>query len=251
VTLSTPPDGGTTAEVYLPASLISLDTEPAGWRRRAAEAPLASVSEKADAGVADLPFSVLRFASGPEPPLGPGADVPEPPLGPESGVPEAVPVLLGAPVPSPAPGTSTDVIEPEPVDADPADGPPIFESVRSGHVLAFGRDLLRFSDQAGQPSAGRPARPPASWGDGNGRAVATPPAESPAASRPTLSEPPQRVPPPERIRGAAVDQETGQDSAVESAEIAWRQLASFQRGSRRARTAARMNRSAKQPGQDG
>ena len=46
VTLSMPPDGGTTAEVYLPAALISLDAEPGGWRRRAGEAPLAGASEE-------------------------------------------------------------------------------------------------------------------------------------------------------------------------------------------------------------
>src|SRR5262249_60138945 len=41
VTLSTPPDGGTTAEVYLPAVLISLNNEPGAWRRRAGAAPFA------------------------------------------------------------------------------------------------------------------------------------------------------------------------------------------------------------------
>ena len=39
VTLSMPPDGGTTAEVYLPAALISLGAEPGGWQGRAGEAP--------------------------------------------------------------------------------------------------------------------------------------------------------------------------------------------------------------------
>ena len=155
--------------------------------------------------------------------------------------------MLGAPVPSPAPETSTGVTEPEPVDAEPGDGPPIFESVRSGYLYAFGRDLPRFSEQASQSPAGRPARPPASWGDGSGRAVARPP----TAPRPAFSGRPQRIPRPGQVRGAAVDQETRQASAVESAEIAWRKLASFQRGSRRARAVARMNRSAKQPGQDG
>ncbi len=41
VTLSKPRDGGTTAEVYLPAALISLDAEPGGWQGQVREAPLA------------------------------------------------------------------------------------------------------------------------------------------------------------------------------------------------------------------
>jgi len=234
VTLSMPPDGGTTAEVYLPAALISLDAKPGGWRGRAGEAHLARAREEAGPRVADLPFSARRFASRPESPLGPEPDALE-----------AVPLMLGAPVPSPAPETSTCVTEP--VDAEPGDGPPIFESVRSGYLYAFGRDLPRLSEQASQSPAGRPARPPASWGDGSGRAAARPP----TAPRPAFSARPQRIPRPGQVRGAAVGQETRQASAVGSAEIAWRKLASFQRGSRRARTVARMNRSAKQPGQDG
>jgi hypothetical protein len=237
VTLSTPPDGGTTAEVYLPAALISLDAEPGAWRGRADEALVAGASEEPGAEVAGLPFSVLRFASGLEPPLSPEIDAPE-----------AVPLMLGAPVPSRAPGTSTDVTEPEPVDAEPADGPPIFESVRSGYLLAFGRDLLRVSEQPpGQSLAGRPAGPPASWGDGSGRATAEPG----AAGHPASSGLPQRIPEPGQVRGAAVDQEMPQASVTDSAAITWRKLASFQRGSRRARAEARLARSAKQPGQDG
>jgi hypothetical protein len=260
VTLSMPPDGGTTAEVYLPAALISLDaepggwreaepggwreaepggsldTEPGGWRERAGEAPLAGASEEVGAEVADLPFSALRFASGPEPPLGPETDAPQ-----------AVPLMMSAPVPSPAPGTSTGVTEPDPVGAEPGDGPPIFESVRSGYLHAFGRDLLRFGEQqAGQSPAGRPARPPASWGDASGHAVAGPP----TAGRPAPGLP-QRIPQPGQVRGAAADQETRQASVAEPAEITRSKLASFQRGSRRARTVAQRNRSAKQPEQDG
>ncbi len=197
VTLSIPPDGGTTAEVYLPAALISLDAEPGGWQGRAGEAPLAGASEEAYAGVADLPFSALRFASGPEPPLGPETDAAE-----------AVP-MLSAPVSSPAPGTSTDVPEPESVDADPGDEPPIFESVRSGYPHAFGRGPL---------------------------------------ASPEL---PQRFPQRCQARGAAAQQETRRASAAESAGVARSKLASFQRGSDRARAATRMNRSAKQPEQDG
>jgi signal transduction histidine kinase len=237
VTLSKPPDGGTTAEVYLPAALISLDAGPGGWRGRAGEAPLAVASEEAGAGDADQPFSALRFTSGPEPPFGPGTDAPE-----------AVPLMLGAPVPSPAPATSTGVTEPEPVGAEPGDGTPIFESVRSGYLHAFGRDLPRSSEQqAGQSLAGQPATPPASWGDGSGRAVAAPP----TAGHPASSGLPQRTPHPGQVRGTAADQETRQASVAEPAEGPWSKLASFQRGSLRARAVAQKNRSAKQPEQDG
>ncbi len=241
VTLSGPPDGGTTVEVYLPAALISLDTSPGAWQRPAGEAPLAGAGEEAGAGAAE-PFSALRFASGPEPVFGLETDEPE-----------AVPAMLAAPVPSPAPGTSTGVTEPDPVDAEPGEGAPIFESVRSGYVHAFGRDLPRLGEQqASQPPAGRPPTrlpippsPPASWGDGRGRTAAGHATAGPPAS----SGPPQRGPEPGQVRSAAVDQETRQASAAESAEAARSKLASFQRGSRRARETAQMNRSA-QPGQD-
>jgi signal transduction histidine kinase len=237
VTLSMPPDGGTTAEVYLPAALISLAAEPGGWQGRAGEPRRARASVEAGTRAAGLPFSAVRVTSGPEHARGPEIDASE-----------AVPLLLGAPVPAPAPETSTGVAEPEQVDAEPGDGPPIFESVRSGYLLAFGRDLLRFSEQQpGQPPAGRPAGPPASWGEGSGRAEAGPP----AAGRPASAGPPQRVPQPGQVRSAAADQETPQASVTDSAAITWRKLASFQRGSRRARAEAQKNRSTTQPEQDG
>jgi signal transduction histidine kinase len=235
VTLSRPPDGGTTAEVYLPAALISLDARPSAWQGRAGAAPQADAREEALADVVDLPFSALRFASRPEPP------------GPEADEPEALPVMLGAPVPSAAPGTADGVTEAGPADADPGDGPPIYESVRSGYLQAFGRDLPRFGEQAaGQSPAPRPGSPPASWGDGSGHAAAGPT----AADLPDASGLPQRPPHPDQVRGAAADQQTRQVPVTESAEATRGKLASFQRGSRRARAAAGMNRSAEQPGQD-
>jgi signal transduction histidine kinase len=236
VTLSRPLDGGTTAEVYLPAALISLGNVHGSWQGRAGEASLTRASDEADARVMELP---ARFASGPESP--PALETDEP----EAGEPEDVPAMVAAPVPSPAPETSTAVPEPDPVDADPGDGPPIFESVRSGYLHAFGSDLPRVSDQqAGQPPAEQPAGPPASWGEGNGHAglPAVGPPPSPGLPQPTRE--------PGQVRGAAVDQETQHAPAAESAETARDKLAGFQRGSRRARATAEMNRSAP-PGQDG
>ena len=206
VTLSTPPDGGTTAEVYLPDALIKLDAEPGAWRRQAGETSRAS--EEAGAGRADLLFPPRRFASGPQ-------------LGPESDAPDAFPLLLGAPVPAPAPATSTGVArlelvstepepvntEPEPVGAGPVDAAPIFESVRSGYFHAFGRDPLRFSEQqAGRSPTGPPAaRPPTPRGDG-GHAVA----RTAAAGHLNYSRPPRYVPRPSQAGDAADDQETQQ-----------------------------------------
>ena len=326
VTLSAAPGGGTTAEVYLPAALISLDAGPGGWRGRASEALLAgasgeatgrpeafadtaeawadgeathrpeafadraeawaggeathrpeafagraeawaggeawssreaagsaeaageeAVGEEAAARFADLPFSALRFASGPEPPVGPE----------EIGEPEAVSLMLSAPVPSPAPGTSSGVTGPGPVGAAPGDGPPIFESVRSGYPQAFGRGMLRFGGRAGQSPAGWPAGPPASWGERSDRAVTGPPAAGPLlAGRPVPSRLPRRTEQPGQVRGAAPDraapdQETRQAPPAEPAETTRSKLASFQRGSRRARAVARTNRGVKQPEQDG
>jgi hypothetical protein len=232
VTLSRPPDGGTTAEVYLPAALISLSNAHGSWQGRAGEDSLTMASDEAGARVMELP---ARFASGPEPPPALEADGQE-----------AVPAMVAAPVPSPAPESSTDVTEPDPVDADPDDGPPIFESVRSGYLHAFGSDLPRVSEQqAGRPPAEQPAEPPASWGDGNGHGAAAPAAGPPAARLP------QRPPQPGQDRGAAADQETEQASATDSAGTTRNKLASFQNGSRRAREAAQSNRSATQPEQDG
>jgi hypothetical protein len=194
VTLTMPPDGGTTAEVYLPDALISLDAEPDGWRLQAGEASLAEVSEEAAATdevrasrevspeLAHLLFPARRFASGPEPPLGT-----------ETETREAVPVLLGAPLPSPAPG----VIESEPTGAEPGGAAPIFESVRSGYPHVFGRDPLGFSEeQADQAPAGQPARPPTPWGDGNGHAAVGSPTEGRLASSGLL----QRLPPSGPVR---------------------------------------------------
>jgi hypothetical protein len=230
VTLSRPPDGGTTAEVYLPAAVTSLGPAPNGWHGRASAAALAS--EEASAADTDPSFSALRFASGPEP---------DPGL--ETGEPEAILAMLGAPVAAPAPVAPA--TELDPADAEPGDGPPIFESVRSGYLHAFGRDLPQSGEQqAGQPPEGQPARPPAAWGDNNGHAGAG----SPTADAPATSGLPQRTPPTGQVRGAGADQET---LTTDSAQTSRSKLASFQNGSRRARAAAQANRSADQPGQDG
>ena len=96
VTLKTPPDGGATAEVHLPATLISQEVMPDGRLGQAYRAPRTGAGERTGGrnSAADLPFSALRFTARPEPPLGP-----------ESGTGEAVALTLSAPVPPPAPET--------------------------------------------------------------------------------------------------------------------------------------------------
>jgi Nitrate and nitrite sensing/Histidine kinase-, DNA gyrase B-, and HSP90-like ATPase len=99
VMLKQAPDGRTAAEVHVPATLISPDGVPGGWLRQAGGVPL------------DVPFSALRFSSGPMPPQEPETVAPETPAretsapetrvretsAPETRVRETVP--LGAPVP--------------------------------------------------------------------------------------------------------------------------------------------------------
>jgi hypothetical protein len=67
VMLKQGPDGRTTAEVHVPATLISQDGVPGGWLRQAGGVPL------------DVPFSALRFSAGPMPPQEPETPVPETP----------------------------------------------------------------------------------------------------------------------------------------------------------------------------
>ncbi|HEY4851691.1 MAG TPA: nitrate- and nitrite sensing domain-containing protein, partial [Streptosporangiaceae bacterium] len=116
VALRQPPDGGTTAEVHLPAALISQDAEPGGWPGQAGEVLRAEAGGGADAvaAAADPLPSAPRFAAQPEFPVGP-----------EIAMPDAVPLTLGAPLPSPAPATSFAVTVPEPLGVEPSGALPI------------------------------------------------------------------------------------------------------------------------------
>jgi len=120
--------GGTTAEVHLPAALISQGAMPGGWLRQAAEVPRAGAAGRA---------SVLAAAADPRPPA------PRFAAGQEIVGDDAVPVPLGAPVPSPAPATSATDAVPEPAGAEPGGALPIFESVESDYLRNRGSSLLR------------------------------------------------------------------------------------------------------------
>jgi signal transduction histidine kinase len=61
---------------------------------------------------------------------------------------------------------------------------------------------------------------------------------------------PQRIPQANPVLGGAADRETRQAAAAQAAQLAVGRLASFQRGSRRARGVSRIDRDAKQSSQD-
>jgi signal transduction histidine kinase len=208
VVMRQPPGGGTTAEVHIPAALISHDARPGGWPGQAGQVLWAAGGGGADAaaGPADQWSSPPRFADGP--------DLVEEP---ESARPDLVPTPLGAPLPAEAPAAPATVIVPDSVGAEP-DGLPIFDSVASGYFDA---------DREGLTSAGLPQRTPqATLVPGGG------------ADGPT--RPPVGVGPAQPVADADCPH-----TATESAQMAQTRLASFQRGSRRARLAAQMDRDAK------
>jgi hypothetical protein len=171
---------------------------------------------------------------------------------------DAVPLTPGAPLPSPARAASFAVTEPEPAGTDPGGSLPIFESVESDYPHTRRRGLPRPSElradqptPAGQPnSAGQPAGASASLApraDGRPAAAA---ADTPAAGGLTSAGLPQRIPQASLVPGAPADLETRQAAAAESAQTALGRLASFQRGSRRAKAVGGMDRDAKQPARD-
>jgi signal transduction histidine kinase len=218
VTLTPRPGGGTTAEVRLPAALISQDARPGGWPRQAG---------------AGLRPGTGRGAFGPAAELRP-AWVPAGPelaAGPRITAPDGVPVTLGAPLPYPATSASGQVIMPEPVGTEPGAALPIFESVESDYLQAHGQ---------GRPGAAVADVPV------DGAAVADVPVDGDLTSAGL----PRRIPQANLVPdGAAAGRPPGQATAAVSAQIALGRLASFQRGSRRARARARINRDATRPAQ--
>jgi K+-sensing histidine kinase KdpD len=67
VTLGTPPGGGTSAEIYLPAPLMSPEVKLPGWMGPSAAAPRPAAGARAGAPDGDPLCSAPRFAAGPEP----------------------------------------------------------------------------------------------------------------------------------------------------------------------------------------
>jgi hypothetical protein len=236
VALGLSPDGGTAVRVYFPAALTGQDTKPdrsgrgSGVRRASVGGEPGAVAVAPDPRV-----SAPRIAAGPEHPAEP-----------ETARPDAVPLPLAVPLPAPvsvAPApvapAPVAVTVPEPPGPQAGGALPVFESVESAYLQARGRDLL----QPGEPSV----RPP------------TLAAGTPASSGRTASGLPQRVPQATPVPGAAADRESGAAAPpapagppspaapAASAQAAGSRLASFQRGSRRARAVAQTDRDANQP----
>jgi len=220
VELGRPPGGGTTAKAHLPAALILPDAKPG---RRLGQAG-----------------KILHAETGRE-----------------AG---AVPLPLGAPLSASARATSPAVIVPEPAGGEPCGALPIFESVQSDYRHTRSQGPLRPGEpqaaaltQASQPDADR-AGEQATDTAAPGKARADRRAASAADARPaggvTSAGLPQRIPQANLASGAAANRESWHPMTAESARIARGRLASFQRGSRRARAVARMDREAKQQARD-
>ena len=167
-------------------------------------------------------------------------------------MPGAIPLPLGAPLPSMGQAASFAVTVPEPVGTEPAGMLPIFESVESDYFRTRSRGLLRRRElQADQPTlAGHPATASATWDSVADGRRAAPAGDILAVDGLTSAGLPQRIPQTDRAPGAAVDREDRQAAAAGSAQIALGRLASFQQGSARARAVVRMDRDADQPAQN-
>jgi hypothetical protein len=229
VALEPRPGGGTTAVVRLPAALISKGARPGGWPGHAGEFLRAGAG--GEVAATDPRRVAPRFTAGPQ--FAAGTDIARS---------DAVALPLGAPLPSWAPSASFAGTGPEPAGAEPGGALPIFESLESDYFHTHRHGLLR----PGEPPTGEPS-----------------PGE-PSASEPPASEPPVRQPPAGDLTSAGLPQRIPQDTLVpdaavgparpappaESAQIALGRLASFQRGSRRARGVAQMERNPQQPARD-
>ena len=116
VTLSAPPDGGTSAEVHLPAALISPEVRPPAWMGPPGEVFRSGAGGQPGepASATDWLGTALRFAAGPEP-------APEPA---RKSVAQSVPQPARESAAQPVPGPAPSVPEParEPV-AQPVPGP--------------------------------------------------------------------------------------------------------------------------------
>ena len=131
------------------------------------------------------------------------------------------------------PATDSSVVVPEAGGPEPDSPLPIFESVESDWFRTRGRTLPRRHDAAAGPIAARSWTSPS---DDGWRAAET--VLAPAVGGLTAAGLPRRTPRANLVPGSAGDQAGRSAKLAESAEVARNRLAGFQRGSRRARTAA-------------
>jgi hypothetical protein len=142
---------------------------------------------------------------------------------------------------------------PEPAAAELGGMLPIFESVESNYLHNHGQNLPETGKpQVSQPTvAGQPVAAPSASSASSADGWRAPAADGTrAAGALTSAGLPRRIPRANLIPGVAAERETRHATAAESAQIAVGRLASFQRGSRRARAVTRIDRDAKQPSRD-
>jgi signal transduction histidine kinase len=149
VALRRPLVGGTTADVRLPATLITPGAAPAGWPGQTGEILRAGSGGRigAAASTADPRLSAARFAAAPASPAGP-----------ETAISGAVATTPSAQAPSPASASSSPVTMPETTDAERGGALPIFESVEADYVEARGEIPLRPGDPRMSRDATQPAK---------------------------------------------------------------------------------------------
>ena len=147
VAIMQPPGGGTTVEVHIPATLISRATKPVSRAGEAGAIPRPGTREGSDAapGPANRWSSAPRYADGPQ-----LVTDSEAAMGTDAALRHGVP-LLGAPLPSLAPPDPLAETVPEPVASQPEDLP-IFDSVESEYLGAYGADRLGLSAPQNQPA---------------------------------------------------------------------------------------------------
>jgi len=226
---------GLIAHVWLPEALISHDSKPTSWdhvRTERASAVIEAVTraarfpqDPATAGaLAAASFAAAPLAGAPLITVSPGE------------TPTASAAAAGA-----ATTAGTQVVVPEP--QRPREiRLPIFESVESDWFRA----LRRPPPRVGVPLDPHRAAP--SWtspGDEGWRAAES--VLEPAVGGVTAVGLPRRIPKANLVPGTAGARETRPTRPADSAEAISGRLAGFQRGSRRARAAARAQSSAEQP----
>jgi signal transduction histidine kinase len=240
VELQSPASGGTVAQVRVPASLTSQEGANGGRRPRAG----AGLRMPGPRGPQYVPS---RFASGPvpDPPLLTAAldtatltaPALEPALEPALG-----PALEPASARGTGPirATGPNVIIPPPAGPAPGSGLPIYESLESDWFRARGRIVRRPDEPWTGPQPAQPAQPAPAWtspGDEGWQAAAA--IVTPKVGDTTAAGLPKRIPRANLVPGSASDQQSRTATMSEAAQIARSRLANFQRGSRRARAAAR------------
>jgi signal transduction histidine kinase len=214
VRLGLSPDGGTTAEVHVPAALISPDAQPSGWPEPAGQA---------------LPEIAVPGAV----PLTLAAPVPAP----------AAPVSFTSPGPERAnaePSGPLPIFES--LESEYLHG-------RGQDLLGPAAPQAGQPTPAGQPDPASPACPGDSW---RGAAARSTPV-TPAVAAVTSAGLPQRIPQGNRVPPVppvSAEPDPRPATTAESAQIAASRLASFQRGLRRARAVTRIDRDARQSFRD-